>query len=58
MTMGSSDHHQRVVVTGVRIPFWDMVVLLVTLAVAAIPAMVLLAMAAGAVWMFVLSLVI
>lgn len=36
------DHHQRVVVTGVRIPFWDMVSFLVTLAIAAIPALVIL----------------
>lgn len=35
------DHHQRIVVTGIQIPFFDMVSFLVTLAIAAIPAMII-----------------
>ena len=38
----SDDERQRVVVTDVRMPFTSMVVLLVKLAIAAIPALIIL----------------
>jgi len=37
-----SDEKREVVVTDVKIPFWSMVVLMVKLAIAAIPAMIIL----------------
>ncbi len=39
---------QEVVVTDIKIPFWSMVVLLVKWAIAAIPALIILMMIAGA----------
>lgn len=48
----------RTVITGVRIPFWNMVELLVQLAVAAIPAMILLSLVAGVLWILALSLLL
>lgn len=41
------------VITDVRIPFWSMVVLLIKLAIAAVPAILFLALAAAAALMFV-----
>ncbi|GAB6142523.1 hypothetical protein JCM14076_32530 [Methylosoma difficile] len=40
---------QPVVVTDINMPFWSLVVLMVKLAVAAIPAMVILGVVAGVV---------
>ncbi len=40
---------QQVVVTDINMPFWSLVVLMVKLAVAAIPAMVILGVVAGVV---------
>lgn len=54
----NDDYSQRVTITGVRIPFWQMVELLVIVAIAAIPAVIVLAFVAGAIWMVVLSLLL
>ena len=43
------DHRQRVVVTGIHLPFWETVNLLVTLAIASIPALIILGVFFGAV---------
>lgn len=41
-----------VVLTGLSIPFWDLVVILVKLAIAAIPAVIILSMISGAIFLF------
>lgn len=51
------DHHQRVVITGVRMPFWSMVELLVTIALASIPALILVSVVLGFIGLALASLV-
>lgn len=47
--MDNGKEVQPVVVTDINMPFWSLVVLMVKLAVAAIPAMVILGVVAGVV---------
>jgi hypothetical protein len=43
----NSDNETKVVITDIQIPFWSMVVLLVKLSLAAIPAMLILGTLSG-----------
>ena len=43
----SGDNKTKVVITDIQIPFWSMVVLLVKLSLAAIPAMLILGTLSG-----------
>ena len=43
----SGDNETKVVITDIQIPFWSMVVLLVKLSLAAIPAMLILGTLSG-----------
>lgn len=47
--MDNKNAVQQVAVTDINMPFWSLVVLMVKLAVAAIPAMVILGVVAGVV---------
>jgi hypothetical protein len=47
--MDNGKEVQQVVVTDINMPFWSLVVLMVKLAVAAIPAMIILGVVAGVV---------